>query len=92
MFGFPCNDFSIVGEHKGFDGEFGPLYSYGVRVLEKHDDLSRRPKWFLAENVGGITSSNEDAFEDFYDLENAGCRITPVSIARAYRVPQARHR
>ena len=24
-YGFPCNDFSIVGEHKGIDGEYGPL-------------------------------------------------------------------
>ena len=24
-FGFPCNDFSVVGEQKGFDGVYGPL-------------------------------------------------------------------
>src|ERR1035438_10011070 len=35
-FGFPCNDFSIVGEQKGIDGNFGALYSYGVKVLKKH--------------------------------------------------------
>ena len=29
-FGFPCNDFSVVGEQKGFNGTFGPLYSYGM--------------------------------------------------------------
>ena len=50
--GFPCNDFSLVGQHKGMGGEFGPLYSYGVKVLERHVDLYKRPKWFLAENVG----------------------------------------
>ena len=27
-FGFTCNDFSVVGEHKGIKGNFGPLYSY----------------------------------------------------------------
>lgn len=32
-FGFPCNDFSVVGEQKGFNGTFGPLYTYGVHVL-----------------------------------------------------------
>ena len=32
-YGFPCNDFSIVGEQRGINGEFGPLYSYGVKVL-----------------------------------------------------------
>ena len=95
MFGFPCNDFSLVGEHKGFDGEFGPLYSYGVKVLEKHAALERRPKWFLAENVGGITSSNEGAaFEKILlDLENAGYRITPHKYKlEQYGIPQARHR
>lgn len=95
MFGFPCNDFSIVGEHKGFDGEFGPLYSYGVKVLEKNEDLVDRPSWFLAENVGGITSSNEGAaFEKILaDLENAGYEITPHKYRlEEYGVPQARHR
>ena len=35
-FGFPCNDISVVGEQKGFDGVFGPLYTYGVKVLKKY--------------------------------------------------------
>ena len=26
-FGFPCNDFSMVGEKKGTSGKFGPLYT-----------------------------------------------------------------
>ncbi len=53
-FGFPCNDFSVVGEQKGFNGTFGPLYTYGVKILNKH-----KPMWFLAENVGGLKSANE---------------------------------
>ena len=53
-FGFPCNDFSVVGEQKGFDGEFGPLYTYGVKALKRY-----QPMWFLAENVGGLKSANE---------------------------------
>ena len=32
-FGFPCNDFSVVGEQKGINGEYGPLYFYGVNPL-----------------------------------------------------------
>ena len=32
-YGFPCNDFSIVGETKGFDGEFGGLYRFGIKVI-----------------------------------------------------------
>lgn len=53
-FGFPCNDFSLVGEQKGVDGMFGPLYKYCVNAVEYF-----QPKWFLAENVGGLRSSNE---------------------------------
>ena len=55
MFGFPCNDFSIVGESKGTFGDFGPLYKQGIRILVRPD----APNWFIAENVGGIASANE---------------------------------
>lgn len=89
-FGFPCNDFSIVGEQKGFDGKFGPLYTYGVKVLKRY-----RPLWFLAENVGGLRSANEGrAFEKIKsDLIDAGYRIYPnLYKFEEYGVPQARHR
>lgn len=68
-FGFPCNDFSVVGEQKGFDGKFGPLYSYGVQAINIHN-----PKWFIAENVGGLQSANEgSAFKQILnDLGTAG--------------------
>lgn len=89
-FGFPCNDFSVVGEQKGFNGKFGPLYTYGVKVLEKY-----QPKWFLAENVGGLKSANEGrAFKKIQeDLIAAGYRIYPnLYKFEEYGVPQARHR
>ena len=89
-FGFPCNDFSVVGEQKGFDGIFGPLYTYGVKVLKKY-----QPLWFLAENVGGIKSANEGkAFKKIQeDLIDAGYRIYPnLYKFEEYGIPQARHR
>ena len=89
-FGFPCNDFSQVGEKKGFNGTFGPLYTYGVQVL-KHF----QPKWFLAENVGGLKSANEGkAFQTILnDLKNVGYRVYPhLYKFELYGVPQARHR
>ena len=52
-YGFPCNDFSVVGEHKGINGMYGGLYTYGIKVLNEF-----KPKFFVAENVGGITSAN----------------------------------
>lgn len=89
-FGFPCNDFSVVGEQKGFEGKFGPLYTYGVKVLKRY-----KPQWFLAENVGGLKSANEGrAFKKIQeDLVAAGYRIYPnLYKFEEYGVPQARHR
>lgn len=89
-FGFPCNDFSVVGEQKGFNGTFGPLYTYGIKVLKRY-----KPLWFLAENVGGLKSANEGkAFEKIKeDMIEAGYRIYPnLYKFEKYGVPQARHR
>ena len=89
-FGFPCNDFSLVGEQKGFDGTYGPLYTYGVKILKMY-----QPQWFLAENVGGLKSANEGrAFEKIKaDLKAAGYKIYPhLYKFEEYGVPQARHR
>lgn len=89
-FGFPCNDFSVVGEQKGTDGVYGPLYAYGVKALKFF-----KPKWFLAENVGGLRNSNEGkAFDTILtELDNAGYNITPhLYKFNQYGVPQTRHR
>ena len=89
-FGFPCNDYSLVGEQKGMDGVYGPLYSYGIRML-KHF----RPKFFLAENVGGIKSANDGKsftriLDDMFDV---GYSLTPhLYKFEQYGVPQSRHR
>jgi DNA (cytosine-5)-methyltransferase 1 len=91
-YGFPCNDFSIIGEKKGFNGEFGPLYSYGVSVINTF-----KPKFFVAENVGGLIHANEGkAFKKILsDLGNCGngYELTIHRYkAEEYGVPQMRHR
>lgn len=89
-FGFPCNDFSHVGESKGLDGHFGPLYKYGIQYLESH-----QPKWFLAENVSGLSSANDgEALVQILDeMVAAGYCITPHKYKfEEYGVPQSRHR
>lgn len=89
-FGFPCNDFSVVGKQKGFEGTYGPLYTYGVKALKIY-----QPKWFLAENVGGIRSANQGkAFEKILsDMRAAGYTIVPnLYKFEDYGIPQARHR
>lgn len=89
-FGFPCNDFSVVGEQRGFDGVYGPLYQFGVEVLRIH-----QPLWFLAENVGGLSSANEGAALGIIlnALRDVGYRVYPhLYKFEEYGVPQARHR
>mgnify|MGYP001194230557 FL=1 len=89
-FGFPCNDYSTVGEQKGMDGTFGPLYSYGVKALKIF-----RPQRFLAEKVSGLQNANEGkAFTKILEeLRGAGYRITPnLYKFEEYGLPQARHR
>ncbi|SEO07489.1 DNA (cytosine-5)-methyltransferase 1 [Amphibacillus marinus] len=90
IFGFPCNDYSLVGKQKGLEGDFGPLYTYGVKALKEF-----RPDVFVAENVGGLSSANEgEAFiQILKELEEVGYVITPNFYKfEQYGVPQARHR
>ena len=89
-FGFPCNDYSVVGEQKGMDGVYGPLYSYGVKALKLF-----KPQWFLAENVGGLRNANDGrAFTKILaELRAAGYKVTPHLFKfEEYGIPQARHR
>lgn len=91
-FGFPCNDYSLVGENRGLKGEFGPLYQYGVDVLDQFT-----PAWFVAENVSGLQSSNGG--DDFAMILRSmraagpGYVLTPhLYKFEQYGVPQRRHR
>jgi DNA (cytosine-5)-methyltransferase 1 len=91
-FGFPCNDFSLVGEQKGFQGKFGNLYKAGIKAIEYSD-----PLFFVAENVSGIHSANSDAafHKIIKDLESAGQGYnvtTHLYKFENYGVPQSRHR
>lgn len=89
-YGFPCNSFSNVGEHKGLANEkFGQLYWYGIQVLRKF-----KPQWFIAENVSGIRSAGSDDFQVILnDMRESGYRLT-VNLYKAeeYGIPQTRHR
>jgi DNA (cytosine-5)-methyltransferase 1 len=89
-FGFPCNDFSLVGQQKGINGKYGPLYTFGIKALEMFT-----PDFFIAENVGGILSSNKGrAIEEIlYEMSSAGYEAVPhIYKFEEYGVPQARHR
>lgn len=91
-FGFPCNDFSLVGEQRGISGSYGPLYSFGVKAIR-----ALEPDWFIAENVGGLRSSGKGAAlaRIYADLQTAGPGYTVTAHYfkfEEYGLPQSRHR
>jgi DNA (cytosine-5)-methyltransferase 1 len=92
-FGFPCNDFSMVGKQRGIHGKFGPLYRFGVEMINIHN-----PKWFLAENVTGLTSANNGATFSKIIRELESCGATGYKLTvheyrfEQYGIPQQRHR
>lgn len=90
IFGFPCNDFSLVGKQKGILGEYGSLYKWAATALNYF-----KPSFFVAENVSGIKSSNKNkdiniilkVFErEGYDININDYRF------EEYGIPQKRHR
>lgn len=93
LYGFPCNDFSIVGESKGLQGQFGGLFSYGVRYINRVN-----PLFFFAENVSGLSSANDGkAFNIILDALNHAGKFGYTITANLYKfedygLPQARHR
>ncbi len=89
-FGFPCNDFSVVGERKGFDGQYGPLYSFGIKAVRYF-----KPIVFIAENVGGLKNANEGKALKVIlnDMFDSGYSVYPhLYKFEDYGVPQTRHR
>ena len=92
-FGFPCNDFSLVGKKRGLLGKFGSLYKAGIAAIEYSD-----PYWFIAENVSGIHSADSGSSfsKILHELEFAGKYHYNLSVHlykfEEYGVPQYRHR
>ena len=89
-FGFPCNDFSELGKKKGFNGSYGRLYQYCIKALNVF-----KPRWFLAENVGGLRSADEGTALKIIlqEMADTGYDIFPNFYKfQQYGVPQSRQR
>ena len=100
VFGFPCNDFSLVGKKKKLKGKYGPLYKSAITVLDHF-----KPNFFIAENVTAISpinkkNENSEVYKNFLkimsDLAGASDYGYKVYADRfkfeEYGVPQSRHR
>lgn len=65
VFGFPCQDLSVAGGRKGFQGERSSLFYDAIRVIE-YAKRHCGTRFALLENVPGAFSSNKGA--DFTEV------------------------
>ena len=90
VWGSPCQDLSLAGKRKGFDGEKSSLFREGARVMSE-----MMPKCFIFENVKGLLSSNNgnDYKEVVSTFQKLGYYCTmQVMNTKDYGVPQNRER
>lgn len=90
VWGSPCQDLSLAGKRKGFDGEKSSLFREGARVMSE-----MMTKAFIFENVKGLLSSNSG--NDFKEVINTfnklGYNCTfKVLNTKDYGIPQNRER
>lgn len=87
--GFPCQSFSIAGQHKGFDDERGQLFYEVLRILK-----DKRPKCFLLENVKNLLSHDFGCtFQKILkSLADLGYILQWQVVNSKYYLPQNRER
>ena len=88
--GSPCQSWSEAGALRGIDDERGKLFFDYIRILK-----SKKPKFFLAENVSGMLSERHtQAVKNILDLfDQSGYHVTLYRVnASDYGIPQERKR
>lgn len=93
--GFPCQAFSIAGQHKGFDDDYhgrcrGTLFLDVARICDYH-----KPKVIFCENVKGLTIHNGGrTFKIIIDsFVNLGYKVFyKILNSKDFGVPQNRER
>lgn len=88
--GFPCQGFSVANTKRHVSDDRNGLYKQLLRVI-----TDKKPKFFLAENVKGLTNLGKgEVFRIILkDFENAGYRVKyKIMNAADYGVPQIRQR
>lgn len=86
--GSPCQSFSIAGGRESLDGESRLMFEY-IRAVQ---DI--RPSWFLWENVPGVLSTRDNAFEQLLsEMEKLGYGMAWATLdAQFFGVAQRRKR
>ena len=82
VFGFPCNDFSLVGKKEKLKGKYGPLYKSAITVLNYF-----KPEFFIAENVTAISPINEknknsEVYKNFLTIMSELSKATQLMVIK----------
>lgn len=88
--GFPCQGFSVANMKRHVGDERNTLYKQMLRVIK-----AKKPKFFLAENVKGLTSlAKGEIFKMILnDFTELGYKVSSKILNAAdYGVPQTRQR
>lgn len=88
--GPPCQSWSEAGTRRGIDDKRGQLFYNYINILK-----TKKPRFFLVENVSGILHSRHSAAlnEFLQEFENAGYDISKKLVdANDYNVPETRRR
>ena len=80
-FGSPCQDLSVAGARKGFDGDRSVLFMEAVRIIKemRYATANEFPRYAIWENVVGAFSSNGG--EDFLTVIEELCKVSDNSAA-----------
>lgn len=88
--GFPCQGFSVANTKRHVDDERNELYKQLIRVIK-----DKRPKFFLAENVKGLTNLGKGSVFQMIlsDFRELGYKVeSNILNAADFGVPQTRQR
>ena len=88
--GFPCQGFSIANKSRHIDDSRNKLYKQMLRIIR-----DKKPKYFVAENVGGILTLGKGAViqKIIKDFKSIGYKVDyKILNAADYGVPQTRKR
>lgn len=93
-FGFPCQDISIAGQQRGFEGDRSSLFFRVMGLLDEIPEESR-PKWLFVENVKNLLSINRgyDFARVLIEMAERGYALEwRLLNSKDYGVPQNRER
>ena len=92
-FGFPCQDISVAGKQKGFEGNRSSLFFAATRKLHELED-EKKPSYLFIENVKNLLSINSgwDFASLQIELDSLGYDIEWDILNSKEVVPQNRER